>query len=164
MSWNYMNDALRTNVFVRFSPEAIACACIFLSARLLKIPLPTCPAWFMVFDVTEAEVAEIASNIVALYDRPAVRTYLQLKEKILYFLFSLFHSIDSIISILNFLYRSIMKNWRRKWTSSPRLIKNCVRKGNLQSSADKRTRNLPHQPIKLQNPDHPHPPLLASPK
>lgn len=34
---NYMNDSLRTNVFVRFSPETIACACIFLSARQLKV-------------------------------------------------------------------------------------------------------------------------------
>lgn len=32
-----MNDSYRTNVFVRFSPEAIACACIFLSARQLKV-------------------------------------------------------------------------------------------------------------------------------
>ena len=35
--WNYMNDSLRTNVFVRFTPEAIACACIFLAARELKV-------------------------------------------------------------------------------------------------------------------------------
>ena len=34
---NYMNDSLRTNVFVRFSPETIACACIFLAARQLKV-------------------------------------------------------------------------------------------------------------------------------
>lgn len=32
-----MNDSLRTNVFVRFSPETIACACIFLAARQLKV-------------------------------------------------------------------------------------------------------------------------------
>ena len=32
-----MNDALRTNVFVRYQPETIACACIFLSARQLKV-------------------------------------------------------------------------------------------------------------------------------
>ena len=34
---NFMNDALRTNVFVRYQPETIACACIFLSARQLKV-------------------------------------------------------------------------------------------------------------------------------
>ncbi|KAK2090551.1 Cyclin-L1 [Saguinus oedipus] len=33
---NYMNDSLRTNVFVRFQPETIACACIYLAARALQ--------------------------------------------------------------------------------------------------------------------------------
>lgn len=32
-----MNDCLRTNVFVRFQPETIACACIFLAARALQV-------------------------------------------------------------------------------------------------------------------------------
>jgi len=32
-----MNDSFRTNVCVRFLPETIACACIFLSARQLKV-------------------------------------------------------------------------------------------------------------------------------
>lgn len=32
-----MNDSLRTNVFVRFQPETIACACIFLAARALQV-------------------------------------------------------------------------------------------------------------------------------
>ncbi|XP_069069391.1 cyclin-L1 isoform X3 [Pleurodeles waltl] len=35
-AWNYMNDCLRTNVFVRFPPETIACACIYLAARALQ--------------------------------------------------------------------------------------------------------------------------------
>lgn len=34
---NYMNDALRTNVFVRFEAETIACACIYLAARALQV-------------------------------------------------------------------------------------------------------------------------------
>lgn len=34
---NYMNDSLRTNVFVRFQAETIACACIFLAARALQV-------------------------------------------------------------------------------------------------------------------------------
>uniref|UniRef100_A0A8C6Z918 Cyclin L2 n=1 Tax=Nothoprocta perdicaria TaxID=30464 RepID=A0A8C6Z918_NOTPE len=36
-SWNYMNDSLRTDVFVRFQPESIACACIYLAARTLEV-------------------------------------------------------------------------------------------------------------------------------
>lgn len=39
-----MNDSLRTNVFVRFQPETIACACIYLAARALQVSavLPFC--------------------------------------------------------------------------------------------------------------------------
>lgn len=32
-----MNDSLRTNVFVRFQAETIACACIYLAARALQV-------------------------------------------------------------------------------------------------------------------------------
>ena len=34
---NFMNDSFRTNVFVRYPPETIGCACIFLSARQLGV-------------------------------------------------------------------------------------------------------------------------------
>ena len=40
-SRNFMNDALRTNVFVRYQPGTIACACIYLSARQLKVMMAT---------------------------------------------------------------------------------------------------------------------------
>lgn len=36
-SRNYMNDSLRTDVFLRFSAETVACACIYLSARTLQV-------------------------------------------------------------------------------------------------------------------------------
>lgn len=36
-AWNHMNDGLRTDIFLRYSPETIACACIYLSARLVKV-------------------------------------------------------------------------------------------------------------------------------
>lgn len=32
-----MNDSFRTDVFVRFHPETIACACIYLAARQLQV-------------------------------------------------------------------------------------------------------------------------------
>ena len=34
---NYMNDSLRTDVFLRYSAETVACACIYLSARALQV-------------------------------------------------------------------------------------------------------------------------------
>jgi len=71
-----MSDALRTNVFVRYPPEAIACACIYLSARQLNIPLPTNPAWYLVFDVLEDQIVDICECILDLYDRPKVCSYI----------------------------------------------------------------------------------------
>jgi hypothetical protein len=32
-----MNDSLRTDIFLRFSPETISCACIDLAARNLQV-------------------------------------------------------------------------------------------------------------------------------
>uniref|UniRef100_A0A8C4QY69 Cyclin L1a n=1 Tax=Eptatretus burgeri TaxID=7764 RepID=A0A8C4QY69_EPTBU len=71
-AWNYMNDCLRSNVFVRFSPETIACACIFLAARTLEIPLPNRPHWFLVFGTAEESIHEICLCILRLYNRPKV--------------------------------------------------------------------------------------------
>ncbi|KAF3820431.1 hypothetical protein GH733_015940 [Mirounga leonina] len=71
-SWNYMNDSLRTDVFVRFQPESIACACIYLAARTLEIPLPNRPHWFLLFGATEDEIQEICLKILQLYTRKKV--------------------------------------------------------------------------------------------
>ncbi|XP_013790464.1 cyclin-L1-like [Limulus polyphemus] len=67
--WNYMNDSLRSDVFVRYHPESIACACIYLSARLLQIPLPSKPAWYLIFGVIEKDIKDICLTILALYTR-----------------------------------------------------------------------------------------------
>ncbi|XP_021573889.1 cyclin-L2 [Carlito syrichta] len=67
-----MNDSLRTDVFVRFQPESIACACIYLAARTLEIPLPNRPHWFLLFGVTEEEIQEICLKILQLYTRKKV--------------------------------------------------------------------------------------------
>uniref|UniRef100_A0A671Y6I4 Cyclin L1a n=1 Tax=Sparus aurata TaxID=8175 RepID=A0A671Y6I4_SPAAU len=68
-AWNYMNDSLRTNVFVRFQAETIACACIFLAARALQIPLPSRPHWYLLFGATDDEVKEICVTTLRLYTR-----------------------------------------------------------------------------------------------
>lgn len=69
-SWNYMNDSLRSDVFVRFTPETIACACIFLAARTLKVPLPQRPAWYELFDATYDDIEDVSISILRLYAKP----------------------------------------------------------------------------------------------
>ncbi|XP_036596909.1 LOW QUALITY PROTEIN: cyclin-L1-like [Trichosurus vulpecula] len=68
-AWNYMNDSLQTNVFVRFQPETIACASIYLAARALQIPLPTRPHWFLLFGATEEDIQDICIETLRLYIR-----------------------------------------------------------------------------------------------
>ncbi|XP_041919217.1 cyclin-L1a isoform X1 [Alosa sapidissima] len=68
-AWNYMNDSLRTNVFVRFQAETIACACIYLAARALQIALPSRPHWYLLFGATEEEIKEICITTLKLYTR-----------------------------------------------------------------------------------------------
>nr|XP_033813530.1 cyclin-L1 [Geotrypetes seraphini] len=68
-AWNYMNDSLRTNVFVRFQAETIACACIYLAARALQIPLPSRPHWFLLFGASEDDIQEICTTTLKLYTR-----------------------------------------------------------------------------------------------
>lgn len=72
MAWNYMNDALRTDVFMRFPPETIACACIYLTARKIGLPLPNNPHWFLLFKVTEEDIREVCIRILQLYKRVKV--------------------------------------------------------------------------------------------
>ncbi|TNN18259.1 Cyclin-L2 isoform 1 [Schistosoma japonicum] len=69
-AWNYMNDSLRTDIFVRYLPEAIACGCIYLASCKLNIPLPRHPAWWEMFSVSEESVHEIALCLLRLYARP----------------------------------------------------------------------------------------------
>ncbi|KAM4693029.1 cyclin-L1 [Discoglossus pictus] len=68
-AWNYMNDCLRTSVFVRFEAETIACAFIYLAARALQISLPNRPPWFLLFGATEENIQEICRTTLRLYTR-----------------------------------------------------------------------------------------------
>ena len=68
-AWNYMNDSLRSILFVRHSPETIACACIYLAARVLQVPLPNKPHWFYLFNATEEDIKHICLSILKIYQR-----------------------------------------------------------------------------------------------
>ena len=80
-----MNDSLRTNVFVRYFPETIACACIYLAARQLKISLPEIPSqkisWWEVFRVSETSIRSICYDILRLYNRAKPKV-LELETKL----------------------------------------------------------------------------------
>lgn len=102
---NYMNDSLRTNVFVRFQAETIACACIYLAARALQvswwirrlssdlkarsdlsgclyqIPLPSRPQWYLLFGASEDEIKDICITTLRLYTRKKVKHLLSLARR-----------------------------------------------------------------------------------
>lgn len=69
-AWNFMNDSFRTNVFVRYPPETIGCACIFLSARQLGISLPNRPPWWELFGAKLEDLEKISLTLLSLYLRP----------------------------------------------------------------------------------------------
>ena len=68
-----MNDSLRTDVFVRYMPETIAVACIYLAARKLKEPLPKNPSWFDVLGEEEDDIKDICHRMIHLYNRKKVK-------------------------------------------------------------------------------------------
>ncbi|KAJ2666384.1 hypothetical protein IW148_000868 [Coemansia sp. RSA 1199] len=69
LAWNYVNDLLRTPVYVCFQPETIACGAIFLAARECSVGLPTSPPWWAVFDANAEDVVQVAKAIRALQAR-----------------------------------------------------------------------------------------------
>ncbi|CAK8696971.1 unnamed protein product [Clavelina lepadiformis] len=88
-AWNYMNDSLRTSVFVKHTPETIACACIYLAARVLRIPLPNQPHWFYLFNATEDEIQKISLEILHVYQKKkanhdSLEKQVEIRRKILH--------------------------------------------------------------------------------
>ncbi|VDM37452.1 unnamed protein product [Toxocara canis] len=82
-AWSYMNDGLRTDIFLRYRPETIACACIFLASRTISKPvaLPQQPfPWFEAFDASDRDVTAISLILLKLYTRVRAPNWLRLNE------------------------------------------------------------------------------------
>ncbi|ETN82322.1 Cyclin protein [Necator americanus] len=82
-AWTYMNDGLRTDMFVRYSPETIACACIFLAARTVQpqVPLPDKPRnWYELFDASDTDVHTIAMMLLNMYANQKAVSWREMDE------------------------------------------------------------------------------------
>ncbi|KAK3819552.1 MAG: cyclin-like protein [Benniella sp.] len=66
-AWGFMNDGLRTSVYICYQPPTIACSVIWLAAREAGVPLPTSPAWWEVLDADLEDIENIAGHIKSLY-------------------------------------------------------------------------------------------------
>lgn len=64
-AWNYANDAYRSRLPVLESPEALACACIALSARRFNVLLPS--EWTTVFGIEPQLCNQICEALEKVY-------------------------------------------------------------------------------------------------
>ncbi|XP_003372701.1 cyclin-L2 [Trichinella spiralis] len=64
---NFMNDSLRSDVFLRYAPETIACACVYMAARAYSIPMPLEKPWWRLFNASDREIYDICFRILGLY-------------------------------------------------------------------------------------------------
>ena len=70
-AWNFINDSQRTDVCMKYPPETICCAALWMGARKLQIKLPsdTEPPWWVLFDTKKADMDAVVARVNALYSR-----------------------------------------------------------------------------------------------
>lgn len=78
---NYLNDMFMTDAFVRFQPNVIACACIFMASwekehYLVDESIP----WWEVFDASLGDMKILASNLLFAY-QVKIRTELPVNHQ-----------------------------------------------------------------------------------
>lgn len=75
LAWNYCNDSLRLDVFIRYSKEVVACACIQMASEDSQMVFPKSTDgrhWYGLFVNDEQEVRELIDIIRNLYGRKPV--------------------------------------------------------------------------------------------
>ncbi|KAK9479425.1 cyclin-like protein [Lipomyces japonicus] len=58
-AWNYLNDALRTRIYILHQPHAVAITAIWLAARELNVELLDGQKWWEAFDVDTEDMGHI---------------------------------------------------------------------------------------------------------
>ncbi|KAK7246113.1 hypothetical protein RIF29_40972 [Crotalaria pallida] len=71
VAWNFVNDGLKTSLFLQFKPHHIAAGALFLAARFLKVKLPSDgeKVWWQEFDVTPRQLEEVSNQMLELYEQ-----------------------------------------------------------------------------------------------
>ncbi|XP_002992165.2 cyclin-T1-4 [Selaginella moellendorffii] len=71
VAWNFINDGLKTTLFLQFKPHHIAAGAIFLGAKFLKLKLPGDgeKAWWREFRVTPRQLEEVSNQMLELYEQ-----------------------------------------------------------------------------------------------
>ncbi|KAL7674798.1 hypothetical protein ACOME3_001073 [Neoechinorhynchus agilis] len=85
-AWNFLNDSFMSDVHLRFPVEKIVCACIFVAARQLEIPMTfeqdgntSTPQWYELFGLTGEQIKLISLHLLRVYTikfKP-LKTYFQ---------------------------------------------------------------------------------------
>ncbi|KAF9091080.1 hypothetical protein BGX29_011136 [Mortierella sp. GBA35] len=68
-AWNFLNDGLRTSIYICYQPPTIACSVVWLAARESNVALPTSPAWWEVLDSKLEDIVNISGHIMSLYHK-----------------------------------------------------------------------------------------------
>lgn len=90
VAWNYCNDSLRTDVFVRYRTEVVACCCIEMACEDTNLMFPKSSsglAWYQLFIDDEDELKEATQAIKKLsnYIKPtstSIKAYIHMAKYI----------------------------------------------------------------------------------